>query len=91
MDVSIIMIGTILVWGAVCGLFAGLERGYQKRKAEKARLRELHAEVCRLRVALERQENKSEYKLDALRTELAIKELLLRQKWAVASKVVGGK
>lgn len=86
MDVGIIMVATIIAWAVLCGIISILLDRGKKRMEERKQIRELHAEVCRLRVALERVSTKSDYKLDALRTELAIKELLLRQKWADSTR-----
>lgn len=86
MDAGVIMVGTIIAWTLVCGLFAWIENCAKCRKQDQKKLREMHQELCRLRAELTRQDHRAEYKLDSLRTELNIKELLLRQKWAEATR-----
>lgn len=88
MDLGIALVMIPISWIVVCGLIAAIESYFKNRKVNRKKMRELHAEVCQLRAALERANSKSDYKLDMLRTELAIKELLLRQKWADATRRV---
>lgn len=64
----------------VCGLIIEAEIQYRRRKVKQ--VRELHAENALLRAEIRRQAFGSEWELDKVKTELALKELLLRQKWA---------
>ena len=70
----------VLLAGAV------IEGEINYRKAKIKQVRELHAECARLRARLGHRNFEAEYEIDALRTELAVKQLLLRQKWAEVKK-----
>lgn len=70
----------IILAGAV------IEGELEYRRRQKKRVRELHAENARLRAKLGHKDFENEYQLDALRTELAVKQLLLAQKWAGVKK-----
>lgn len=70
----------ILLAGAV------IEGEIEYRKKKIKQVRDLHAENARLRARLGHRDFEAEYELDALRTELAVKQLLLRQKWAGVKK-----
>lgn len=68
----------------IIGLFVEAEIQYRRRKVKQ--VRELHAENAILRAEIRRQAFGSEWELDKVKTELALKELLLRQKWAGVKK-----
>lgn len=73
---------------AVVVVLAGafIEGELEYRRRQKKRVRELHAENARLKAKLGHKDFEAEYQLDALRTELAVKQLLLAQKWAGVKK-----
>ncbi len=64
----------------LAGLLIEAEIQYRRRKVKQ--VRELHAENALLRAEIRRQAFGSDWELDKVKTELALKELLLRQKWA---------
>lgn len=58
----------------------------QRRVSDGKRLRELYAENARLRAQLRHRNFDQEWEMDNVKTQLAIKELLLRQKWQEAAR-----
>lgn len=70
----------LLVAGAV------IEGEIEYRRRQIKRVRDLKAENRDLRAALRRTTFETGWELDTVKTELAVKELLLRQKWAEAKK-----
>lgn len=70
----------IIIAGAV------IEGEIEYRKRQIKMVRDLKAENARLRAEVRRAEFNGEWKLDSARTELAVKDLLLRQRWASAKK-----
>lgn len=71
---------TVLFMGAV------IEWLNERRASDGKRIRDLVRENAQLRAALRKARFEGEWELDAARTEIAVKELLLRQKWAEARK-----
>lgn len=69
---------------AVVFMGAVIEWLNERRESDGKRIRDLVAENARLRAEVRRAKFNGEWELDAARTELAVKELLLRQKWAEA-------
>lgn len=67
--VTILIIGTLV------------EAEMEYRKKQIKQVRDLHAENCRLKARLGHQNFEAQYELDEMRTALAVKELLLKQKW----------
>ncbi len=63
----------------IIGTLIEAEREY--RAKQQKRVRDLHFENCKLRARLGHQNFETQYELDELKTALAVKELLLRQKW----------
>lgn len=68
---------------AVLVVLAGavIEGEIEYRRKQNKRVRDLHAENCRLRARLGHKNFETQYELDEMRTALAVKELLLKQKW----------
>lgn len=73
---------------AVVIVLAGavIEGEVEYRRKQNKRVRELHAENARLRAHLGHKNFEAEYELDELRTKLAVKQLLLSQKWKEVTK-----
>lgn len=65
---------------------AVIEGEIEYRKKQIKMVRDLKAENARLRAEVRRAEFNGEWKLDSARTELAVKDLLLRQRWAFAKR-----
>jgi len=53
----------------------------RRRESDGKRIRDLVRENAMLKAQLKHNKFESEWSIDSIRTELAIKELLLRQKW----------
>lgn len=70
----------ILLAGAV------IEGEIEYRKKKIKQVRDLHAENARLRARLDHRNFDQEWEMDNVKTQLAIKELLLRQKWQEAAR-----
>ena len=66
----------------VLGFGAVIEWMNKRRESDGKRIRDLWRENCKLRAQLKHNNFESEWEVDAIRTELAIKDLLLKQKWA---------
>lgn len=77
------VLGAFLVLLAFGGIIEWLN---QRRVSDGKRLRELYAENCKLRAQLRHRNFDHEWELDEVRTELAVKDLLLRQKWQEAKR-----
>lgn len=77
------MLGVSVVVLVMGGLIEWLN---QRRVSDGKRIRDLYAENCRLRAKLRGRDFEHEWTLDEVKTELAVKELLLRQKWEAAKK-----
>lgn len=85
MDAGVLLIGTVLFWILCCGIAAWIDTRVKKAQEARKRTQEIHAENCRLRVEVERVKQREEFVVDMVRSELAIKDLLLRQKWRDAT------
>lgn len=72
--------GILLILGAIH------EEEVERRKRACKRVRELNTENARLRAEVRRERFNGEWRLDEAKTELAVKELLLRQKWEGCKK-----
>jgi len=72
--VTILIIGTLV------------EAEKEYRAKQNKRVRDLHFENCKLRARLGHQDFETQYELDELKTALAVKELLLKQKWEGAKR-----
>lgn len=70
----------ILVAGAV------IEGEIEYRRKQIKMVRDLKVENARLRAEVRRERFNGEWKLDEAKTEIAVKELLLKQKWAEVRK-----
>jgi len=86
MNGGILLLMMIGVWTLTAGIIAAVESYAKRKKAEKQRSRELHAENCRLRVVAERVRQRDDVVFALLREEIATKDLLLRQKWREATR-----
>ncbi len=70
----------IVVAGAV------IEGEIEYRRRQIKAVRDLKAENARLRAEVRRERFNGEWRLDEAKTEIAVKEMLLRQKWAEAKR-----
>lgn len=68
--------GILLILGAIH------EEEVERRKRACKRVRELNTENAKLRAELRKQKFDGNWQLDTVKTQLAAKDLLLRQKWA---------
>lgn len=68
----------------LAGLLIEAEIQYRRKKVKQ--VRDLHYENALLRAEIRKQAFGSEWELDKVKTELALKELLLRQKWSEVKK-----
>ena len=75
---ALICIGLALLF---CLIIAMYETEMERRKQAVRRVRELHAENAKLRAKLNHKNYETQYELDEVKTALAVKDLLLRQKW----------
>lgn len=71
---------------AIVFLGAVIEWLNERRLSDGKRIRDLVAENARLRAEVRRERFNGEWRLDEAKTEIAVKELLLRQKWAEAKR-----
>lgn len=78
--VALLVALVILVAGAV------IEGEIEYRKKQVKMVRDLKTENRRLRVQLHHERFESGWELDEVKTALAVKELLLKQKWAEVKK-----
>ena len=85
MNAGVLLIGTVLFWILCCGIIAGIENAANRRKAERQRSREIYAENCRLKAEAERAKRREIFIVDMVRSEMAVKDLLLKQKWRDAT------
>lgn len=67
-------------------LIAMYETEVERRKAAVKRVRELHGENALLRARVNHKNFEAQYELDEVKTALAVKDLLLRQKWEGAKR-----
>lgn len=67
-----------------CGLIIEAEIQYRHRKTRQ--MRELRAENALLKAEVRKQAFGTSWEIDRVKTELAVKELLLKQKWAGVQK-----
>lgn len=58
----------------------------RRRESDGKRIRDLWRENCQLRAQLHGRDFDREWQLDEVKTELAVKDLLLRQKWNGAKR-----
>lgn len=72
-------------------LIAGalIEAEIEYRRRQIKRVRDLKDENRRLRAQLHHERFESGWELDEAKTALAVKDMLLRQKWANANKIGG--
>lgn len=80
---TFVALGVFLIILAFGGIIEWLN---QRRISDGKRLRDLYAENCKLRAQLKHRDFDHEWEIDSIRTELAVKDLLLRQRWASAKK-----
>ena len=72
----------IVLFGVILFNWTIIEWMNKRRESDGKRIRDLWRENCKLRAQLKHNNFESEWEVDAIRTELAIKDLLLKQKWA---------
>lgn len=72
-----------LVLLAMCEIIDWLNR---RRESDGKRIRDLIRENARLRAQLRGSRFDHEWEVDELKTQMAVKEMLLKQKWKGASK-----
>ena len=58
----------------------------RRRESDGKRIRDLIQENARLRAQIRHQRFESEWTVDELKTEVAVKELLLNQRWKGATR-----
>lgn len=63
-----------------CGLLIESEIQYRRRKTRQ--MRELRAENALLKAEVRKQAFGTNWEIDRVKRELAVKEMLLRQKWS---------
>ena len=80
---SLLCLGVCVVFLVLIAIIETVE---ENRKRAIKRVRELHEENCKLRARLGWRDFDREYVIDEMKTQLAVKELLLRQKWAGVQK-----
>lgn len=71
---AIVFLGSIIEWLN------------ERRESDGKRIRDLVKENARLRAEVRKARFEGTWALDSAKTELAVKELLLRQKWAEAKR-----
>lgn len=76
-----LLIGLVIV---IAGAVIEGEIEYRKRQIKM--VKDLKAENRKLRAQLHHERFESDWELDEVKTALAVKEMLLRQKWADAKK-----
>ncbi len=85
MNAGVLLVGTMIFWILCCGICAWIDSAVKRRKAERRQLREYHAEICRLKAETERAKRREVLVVDMVRSEMAVKDLLLKQKWRNAT------